>query len=130
MDICKAIKSLSILIIFDTCNAGGIDYIVSGLYDARMSVLAKKMGLHIYASAYSTQDAIDSYKGNGLFTHTLINGLDNNLEADSNNDGEISMVELGVYSRDITYKISNEIGYNQTPIIINFGKNDLVYKLR
>jgi hypothetical protein len=26
---------------------GGVDYIVSGLYDARMSVLAKKMGLEI-----------------------------------------------------------------------------------
>ena len=41
----KQIKSLSQLFIFDTCHAGGVDYIVSGLYDARMSVLAKKMGL-------------------------------------------------------------------------------------
>lgn len=49
VEISKKIKSLSQLFIFDTCHAGGVDIIVSGLYDASMSVLAKKMGLHIYA---------------------------------------------------------------------------------
>lgn len=34
-------KSLSQLFIFDTYHAGGVDYIVSGLYDSRMAVLAK-----------------------------------------------------------------------------------------
>jgi hypothetical protein len=48
-------------------SAGGVDNIVSGLYDARMSVLAKKMGLHIYASAGSVQTALDGYQGNGLY---------------------------------------------------------------
>ncbi|MDD5170100.1 MAG: caspase family protein, partial [Syntrophales bacterium] len=65
----KKIKSLSQLLIFDTCHAGGVDSIVSGLYDARMSVLAKKMGLHIYASASDKQAAMDGYRGNGLFTY-------------------------------------------------------------
>ncbi|MFZ5563497.1 MAG: caspase family protein, partial [Thermodesulfobacteriota bacterium] len=51
VEMSKKIKSLSQLLIFDTCHAGGVDYIVSGLYDSRMSVLARKMGLHIYASA-------------------------------------------------------------------------------
>lgn len=40
----KNIKSLSQLLIFDTCHAGGVDNIIGGLYDARMSVMAKKMG--------------------------------------------------------------------------------------
>ena len=44
VEISKKIKSLSQLFIFDTCHAGGVDYIVSGLYDARMSVLAKRWG--------------------------------------------------------------------------------------
>ena len=44
VEISKKIKSLSQLFIFDTCHAGGMDYIVSGLYDARMSVLAKRWG--------------------------------------------------------------------------------------
>ncbi|MEI7637138.1 MAG: caspase family protein [Syntrophus sp. (in: bacteria)] len=44
VEISKKIKSLSQLFVFDTCHAGGVNTIVSGLYDARMSVLAKKMG--------------------------------------------------------------------------------------
>ncbi|HEX9079132.1 MAG TPA: caspase family protein, partial [Desulfuromonadaceae bacterium] len=37
VEMSKKIKSLSQLFIFDTCHAGGVDAIVSGLYDARMS---------------------------------------------------------------------------------------------
>ena len=126
----KKIKSLTQLFIFDTCHAGGVDYIVSGLYDARMSVLAKKMGLHIYASANSFQTALDGYRGNGLFTYTLLDGLNNNREADKYRDGRVSIVGLGEYSRKMTTSISREIGHSQTPLIINFGKDYPVYQLK
>ncbi len=126
----KQIRSLSQLFIFDTCHAGGVDYIVSGLYDARMSVLAKKMGLHIYASANDKQAALDGYKGNGLFTYTLLTGLNNKKEADKNNDGAVSLVELGGYSKQATADISKEIGHSQTPLIINFGRDNPIYKLQ
>ncbi len=126
----KKIKSLSQLFIFDTCHAGGVDAIVSGLYDARMSVLAKKMGLHIYASANDKQAAMDGYKGNGLFTHALLNGLNNNREADRNKDGQVTIVDLGEYSKKMTTDISKEIGHSQTPLIINFGKDSTIYKLQ
>ncbi|MDD5167400.1 MAG: caspase family protein [Syntrophales bacterium] len=130
VEMSKKIKSLSQLFIFDTCHAGGMDSIVGGLYDARMSVLAKKMGLHIYASANSMQEAQDGYLGNGLFTYTLLDGLNNKREADRNNDGKISLVELGEYGRQATIEISKKTGRNQTPLIINFGKDSPVYNLR
>lgn len=130
VEISKKIKSLSQLFIFDTCHAGGVDYIVSGLYDARISVLAKKMGLHIYASANDRQAAMDGYKGNGLFTYTLLDGLDNRKEADRNNDGKISLVELGGYSKQATTSLSREIGHSQTPLIINFGRDNPLYELK
>ena len=130
VEMSKKIKSLSQLFIFDTCHAGGVDYIISGLYDARMSVLAKKMGLHIYASASSFQEAIDGYKGNGLFTYTLLDGLNNNKNADRNKDNKISLTELGEYSKTTTTDISKKIGHTQTPLIINFGKDNAVYNLR
>ena len=130
VEMSKKIKSLNQLFIFDTCHAGGVDYIVSGLYDARMSVLAKKMGLHIYASASSFQEALDGYKGNGLFTYTLLDGLDNKQEADKNQDRQISLIELGGYSKQTTGEISKKIGHAQTPLIINFGKDNPVYNLR
>ncbi|MBM4272560.1 MAG: hypothetical protein FJ139_10480 [Deltaproteobacteria bacterium] len=130
VEMSKKIKSLSQLFIFDTCHAGGVDYIVSGLYDARMSVLAKKMGLHIYASASDKQSAMDGYKGNGLFTHALLHGLNNNRDADRNSDGKVSLMELGGYSKQTTTAISKELGHSQTPLIINFGKDNPVYKLK
>ncbi|MEK7197686.1 MAG: caspase family protein, partial [Nitrospirota bacterium] len=130
VEISKKIKSLSQLFIFDTCHAGGVDYIVSGLYDARMSVLAKKMGLHIYASANSKEAAMDGYQGNGLFTYTLLDGLNNKKEADKNKDNKISLVELGEYTKQTTTEISKKIGHQQTPLIINFGKDNPVYNLR
>mgnify|MGYP003796551667 CR=1 FL=1 len=130
VEMSKKIKSLSQLFIFDTCHAGGVDYIISGLYDARMSVLAKKMGLHIYASASDKQSAMDGYKGNGLFTHVLLQGLNNNRDADRNGDGKVSLVELGGYSKQTTATISKEIGHSQTPVIINFGKDSVLYKLQ
>lgn len=130
VEMSKKIKSLSQLIIFDTCHAGGVDYIVSGLYDARMSVLAKKMGLHIYASASDKQAAMDGYKGNGLFTYALLDGLNNNKEADKNKDGKVSVVGLGEYSKKMTTNISKEIGESQTPLIINFGRDNPIYQLK
>jgi uncharacterized caspase-like protein len=130
IEMSKKIKSLSQLLIFDTCHAGGVDAIVSGLYDARMSVLAKKMGLHIYASANSLQEALDGHKGNGLFTSTLLDGLNNNRTADKNNDKKVSLVELGEYSKQTTTDISKKVGHNQTPLIINFGKDNPVYGIR
>jgi WD40 repeat protein len=130
VEMSKKIKSLSQLFIFDTCHAGGVDTIVSGLYDARMSVLAKKMGLHIYASANDKQAAMDGYKGNGLFTFTLLDGLNNNKEADKNKEGKVSIVGLGEYSKKMTTNISRQIGHEQTPLIINFGKDSPIYKLQ
>ena len=130
VEMSKKIKSLSQLFIFDTCHAGGVDTIVSGLYDARMSVLAKKMGLHIYASANDKQAAMDGYKGNGLFSYTLLAGLNNNKEADKNKDGKVSIVGLGEYSKKMTTNISKLIGHEQTPLIINFGKDSPIYKLQ
>jgi len=126
----KKIKSLSQLFIFDTCHSGGVDTIVSGLYDARMSVLAKKMGLHIYASANDKQTAMDGYRGNGLFTHVLLDGLNNNREADKYKDGKVTIAGLGEYSKNKTTNLSKEIGHVQTPLIINFGKDSPLYKLQ
>jgi len=129
VEMSKKIKSLSQLFIFDTCHAGGVDTIISGLYDARMSVLAKKMGLHIYASASDKQAAMDGYKGNGLFTYTLLDGLNNNKQADKNKDGNVTIVGLGEYSKKMTTNISKQIGHEQTPLIITFGKDSPIYKL-
>ncbi len=129
VEISKKIKSLSQLFIFDTCHAGGVDNIVSGLYDARMSVLAKKMGLHIFASAGSVQTALDGFQGNGLYTHTLLQGIARGSEVDAERDGTVTVTKLGRYSKDKTTEISARLGHPQTPFIINFGKDSPLFKV-
>jgi len=111
IEMSKKVKSLRQLFIFETCHAGGVDTITSGLYDARMSVLAKKMGLHIYASASDKQAAMDGYKSNGLFTYTLLDGLNNNRQADKYKNGTVSIVGLGEYSKKMTMNLSKQIGH-------------------
>lgn len=130
VEVSKKIKALSQLFIFDTCHAGGVDNIVSGLYDARMSVLAKKMGLHIYASAGSVQTALDGYQGNGLYTHTLLEGLKNGPAVDKEKSGTVTVKSLGIYSREMTTKISQKLSHPQTPLIINFGKDSRLFEVR
>ncbi|MCE1225635.1 MAG: caspase family protein [Geobacteraceae bacterium] len=130
VEISKKIKSLSQLFIFDTCHAGGVDNIVSGLYDARMSVLAKKMGLHIYASAGSVQTAMDGYKGNGLYTYALLQGIENGGEVDRGKDGNVTVQDLGLYSQEKTSELSAKLGHPQTPLIINFGRDNPLFVVR
>jgi hypothetical protein len=131
MEFSKNMKSLTQIFILDTCHAGGLDNFVSGLYDARMSVLARNMGLHMFASASSTQKALDGFQGkNGMFTYALLEGLNNNRTADANRDGKISIYELGGYAKTETIKNSSETGYIQTPVINNFGKDVSIYILR
>lgn len=125
----KNIKALSQLLVLDTCHAGGVDDVVSGLYDARMSVLARKMGLHIYAAASTLQAALDGYKGNGLFTHTLLAGLDEEPKADGNQDKTVSVAELGVYAQERTKSISRGLGFEQIPIVIRIGEDPPLYHL-
>lgn len=130
MDISKNVRSLNQLFILDTCHAGGLDNFLSGLYDARMTVLARNMGLHMYASASSAEEALDGYKGNGMFTYAVLEGLDNNRGADRNRDNRVSVVELGAYARERTLLFSKEAGHRQNPLIIGFGRDNPVYVLR
>lgn len=130
VEMSKRIKSLSQLFIFDTCHAGGVDNIVSGLYDARMSVLAKKMGLHIYASAGSVQTAMDGYQGNGLYTYTLLKGIANGRQVDKEKTGKVTVKSLGLYTKEKTNEISTRLGQPQTPFIINFGRDNPLFVVR
>ncbi len=130
VDISKKIKSLKQLFIFDSCQAGGVDAIVSSLFEARMYVLGKKMGVPIFASTSSVQEALDGYKGNGLLTHALLDGLNNKQEADNNNDRIINVSELGSHVKQTATALSKMTGTQQTPLIIRSDKEMPLYKVQ
>lgn len=122
----RSIKAFNQLVILDTCHAGGVNSLVRGLYDARLAVLARNMGLHVFASAADTEEAIDSYQGNGLFTHTLLKGLASPV-ADRNSDRKVTVNELGDFARRETLRIARSVGHSQEPLMMNFGKDVTVY---
>jgi hypothetical protein len=130
MSALRKIQAQGQLVILDTCHAGGIDQLVADLYKTRMSIFAKKMGLHIYASASSKEGALDGYRGNGLFTSSLLNGLRNNQAADVNSDQQVSVVEWGSFAKQKTINIARQLHHNQNPLIINFGQDRVVYELQ
>jgi uncharacterized caspase-like protein len=120
--------------VLDTCHSGGLDSKMSGLYDARMSLLAKNMGLHMYASAQATETAQDGIPGtNGTFTAQLLAGIKG--AAPKNSEGQISVMTLGQYAKQKTIEATQpKIGAKdanglnpkdtkpaQTPVIQHFG---------
>jgi hypothetical protein len=122
----KSIKAMKQLLILDTCQAGGLDNKMSGLYDARMSGLAKNMGLHLYAAATATESALDGQDAskNSIFTATLLEGLAG--ASAKNTEGQISIVPLGQYVKTKTPEASRKAYADmtaQTPVIQHFGKD-------
>jgi uncharacterized caspase-like protein len=124
----KKIKAMRQLVVLDTCHSGGLDAKLSGLYDARISVLARHMGLHLYASAQATELASDGASGsNGLFTGQLLEGLRGAAPVDAR--GQISMVTLGQWAKARTVAASQDENRktggkpSQTPVIQHFGQD-------
>jgi hypothetical protein len=123
----KAIKAMKQVLVLDTCQAGGLDNKMSGLYDARMSGLAKNMGLHLFAAATATESALDGGDAskNSIFTATLLEGLAG-LAPDKDRDNRISVIELGDYAKTRTPEASRKIWGEQSvqiPVIQHFGKD-------
>lgn len=130
------------LLILDTCHAGAIDDNVSGLYDARLSVLARTMGLHVFAGAQATEFAADGDADeNGVFTTQILAGF-RDRSADQNADGVLSSAELGYYARsqlvgdlpsagdaqeiqriDRTRTLTPDKGRRQTPVLVMVGRD-------
>jgi len=129
LEAARRIRAFNQFVILDTCHAGGVSSLVSGLYDARLTVLARNMGLHVFASASATEEAVDGYQGNGLFTHTLLTGL-RTPAADGNADHRVTIKELGDYARRETKRIARQVfSRSQDPLLMNFGKDVTVYAI-
>ena len=118
----RKIPAQRTVLVADTCHAGGIDQTLSGFYDSRMKVLARSSGMHVLASAESMEGAIDGYKGNGLFTHVILNGVRSG-EADLDRNRVISVLELGTYGRRNTSGIARSLGYIQVPVLMRVGSD-------
>ncbi|WP_304544572.1 caspase family protein [Sulfurimonas microaerophilic] len=129
-DLFKEIQSISALdqiFIIDACESGQASEIMSAVYDAKASVLAKQSGVHVLMATTKGTFAFESADKNakhGVFTNNILKAL-NDKHTDKNRDKQISIIELSDALKDPKYSVEH-----QFPIIRNVGEDTKVKQLR
>jgi WD40 repeat protein len=90
------------MIIIDTCNAGALGEAIQvamltrGMSeDTAMKILGRAVGSTILSASTSMQEALEGYKGHGLFTYVVAEGLKG--KADKGKTGYVKTTELADY---------------------------------
>ncbi len=125
------------VVVLDTCNAGkgGKEIQVAllqqtrGLTDATaVKLLQRAIGSAVFSASSDTQLALEGYKGHGLFTYVLIEGLKG--KADIKNDGYITVLGLADYVEGEVLRLSEEVFKRQQTPTIQTGANFPIGKTR
>jgi uncharacterized caspase-like protein len=125
------------VVILDTCNAGmagkGIQVALlqqtRGLTDSTaVKLLQRAIGSAVFAASSDTQQALEGYKGHGLFTYVLLEGLRG--KADIKKDGYITVLGLADYVEDQVVQLSEKIFNRQQTPTIETGANFPIGKVK
>ena len=116
------VKMQNKLIILDTCySTDGSEDMITDLVNPSLQKIAKS-GISIYAGSGTKQEALDGYKGHGLFTYTLLEGM-KNIKHIGNKDTKITVSELGSYIENQVPLYADKINFIQTPLFEKSGEN-------
>lgn len=124
------------LVVLDTCSAGQLgDAIQAAMLtrgmsdDTAMKVLSRAVGSTVLSAATSVQEALEGYKGHGLFTYVIVEGL--NGAADADKDGFVKTLELADYVDSQVPELAEKIfKHKQYPIVSPTGQGFPLVKLR
>jgi DNA-binding beta-propeller fold protein YncE len=111
------------VVVLDTCYSGAFAVGDSIQRDSQDQTVGKQIshatGRFILAGSSSEQEALDGVDGHGVFTETLLKGLQGAADQQDagNHDGKVSIYELGEYAKAEVPKLAAQIakGYNQKP---------------
>jgi len=107
------ITARSSILLYDTCEAGSVARSASTEKAAAMDRLTQAVGINVIAASDADQPAREGYRGHGLFTWALLDGLAN---GDENKDSFIEIFELANHVGAVVPKISRqEFGFEQRP---------------
>jgi WD40 repeat protein len=118
------------LIILDTCNAGkgGKEIQAALLQQTRgltestaVKILQRAIGSAVFSASSDTQQALEGYRGHGLFTYVLIEGLQG--KADIKKEGFITIYGLADFVEEQVVKLSEEVFKRQQTPTIQTGAN-------
>ena len=111
------IKAGKTLLMLDTCNSGAFfaDSGQRGLSEkTAIDRLTRATGHATLAASSDSQSAMEGYEGHGVFTYVLLEGLKG--EADSNDDGFVTLLELASYvENEVPERSYEKWGYEQVP---------------
>ncbi len=119
------------VVILDTCNAGkgGKEIQLAlltqtrGLTDATaVKLLYRAVGSSVFSASSDSQQALEGYKGHGLFTYVLLEGLQG--KADFKKDGFITVKGLALHTEERVMTLSEEVFKRQQNPMIETGAND------
>lgn len=135
-DLLANVPATKKLIILDTCHAGKLgDALQVALMTRGMSeetalkVLSRAMGTTILSASTSLQEAIEGYKGHGLFTYVIAEGL--NGAADNDKDGFIKTTELADYVDNEVPELAEKVfKHKQYPVISPSGQGFPLVRVR
>jgi WD40 repeat protein len=125
------------LVILDTCNAGkgGKELQIALLQQTRgltestaVKLLQRSIGSAVFSASSDSQQALEGYKGHGLFTYVLLEGLQG--KADIKKDGYITVLGLADYTEENVIKLSEEVFKRQQTPTIQTGANFPIGRVR
>jgi WD40 repeat protein len=125
------------LVILDTCNAGkgGKELQIALLQQTRgltestaVKLLQRSIGSAVFSASSDSQQALEGYKGHGLFTYVLLEGLQG--KADIKKDGFITVLGLADYVEENVIKLSEEVFKRQQTPTIQTGANFPIGKVK
>ena len=133
----KDLKAQKQLFIFDACQSGGlVEELASheasrgALEERAIAQLARSTGTYWIAASGSQQFASEfSTLGHGLFTYTILQGLEGG--ADGNNDHKITVEELSAYVKNKLPEFSEKYkGEVQYPNSFGYGMDFPIFILK
>ncbi|OIR17232.1 caspase domain protein [mine drainage metagenome] len=127
-DMISNISASKKLVVLDTCDAGKmgdalqVALLTRGMSDdTAMNILSRAVGSTILSAATSDQEAVEGYKGHGLFTYVVSQGLAG--EADANHDGFVKTLELADYVDSTVPELAMDVfKHRQYPIVSPTGE--------
>jgi hypothetical protein len=114
------------LILIDTCQAGGFSDAVYRLLSeqAALGKLVRTTGRAFLCASTQYQFAIEGYRGHGLFTFTLIEGLEGNADERGDRNRRVSVNEVAAYVQETVPNLATKLwNYRQNPTYRYYGKD-------
>jgi WD40 repeat protein len=124
------------LVVLDTCSAGQLGdaiqvaMLTRGMSDdTAMKVLSRAVGSTVLSAATSVQEALEGYKGHGLFTYVIVEGLKG--AADTDKDGFVKTLELADYVDNQVPELAEKVfQHKQYPIVSPTGQGFPLVRVR